>query len=275
MAFVFKTGVVKAGLLFLVLLNAGCAAQNLASHWQRDGFIADGSENEWPTPPQYYDADSRAVIYVMNDAEAVYLCLAANNEALKRKMLIDGLTLWLDPTGKKHKALGIHLTGVRPPRHSGAPGENALRRNKNKRPVLQTPKAVEITFSEATAPRSMSMDRIRRTGIDIGAGQPDSRRFVYEFKIPFAAAPSLSGLDPGTALGIGIETGKPDNNSRMRKPPEGTAGKGTKRGGGMRGGSGRDRPGGGSSSRAMAEPFETWIKVTLADRAVSQPMTGD
>ncbi len=260
MTFVFKTGVVKAGLLFLVLLNAGCATHNLASRWQRDGFIANGSEDEWPTPPQYYEEDSRAVIYVMNDVETLYLCLAANNEALKKKMLIGGLTLWLDPTGKKHKVFGIHLPGARPPRPPEAREEDTLRRKKDKRPILQTPKAVEITFSETSGPLPMSMDRVRRTGIDIGAGQPDGCRFVYEFKIPFTATPVLSALAPGTALGIGIETGKPDKNSRMRKPPEGTMDKGMKRGGGMRG-----RPGGGSSSKAMAEPFETWIKVTLAD----------
>ena len=181
-----------------------------------------------------------------------------------------GLTIWLDPTVEKNKIFGIHLpgAGAGPRGLSRKSGADDRQGNKKERQVLKTPTAVHITYAKATGPLSMPMAQVRQTGIEVGAGQPNGRRFVYEFKICFTAGPSLSALGPGKTLGIGIETGKTDMNHEMGKPTEGGMGR-TNHGGGMHGG----RPGGGSPAKAMDEPFETWTKVTLAHGNVLQPMT--
>ena len=277
---VIKINALKVGLLLFVLVGSGCTTHTVASHWRRDGFVTNGSEDEWPAAPQYYDGDRQANIRMMNDAEAIYLCFSTSDEALKKKLLMTGLTVWLDPAGEKHKTFGIHLpgAGTGPRGLSRKSGADDRQGNKKEGPALKTPKAVEITYAEATGPLSMPMAQVRQTGIDIGAGQPNGRRFVYEFKICFTAGPSLSGLGPGKTVGIGIETGKKDMNHEMDKPTEGGMGR-TNHGGGMGGMRGRGmhgggKPGGGSSAKAMGEPFETWIKVTLSDGSINPNARG-
>jgi hypothetical protein len=267
---VFRTTSVRVGLLLLVLVGTGCATHTVASHWRRDGVVANGSEDEWPAAPQYYNADRQAGIRIMNDADAIYLCFSTSNEALKKKLLMTGLTVWLDPAGEKHKTFGIHLPGAGPRGLPDKSGADDRQGDKKERPALKTPRGVEITYAGATGPLSMPMAQVRQTGINVGAGQPNGRRFVYEFKICFTAGPSLSVLGPGKTVGIGIETGKTDMNHEMRKPPEGGMGR-TNHGGGMHGGG---RSGGGSSAKAMGEPFETWIKVTLSDGSINPNARG-
>jgi len=280
MKFVVKTNALKVSLLLIVLVSTGCAAHTVASHWYRDGLTINGSEDEWPAAPQYYDADRQANIRMMNDADAIYLCFSTSDEALKKKLSMTGLTVWLDPAGEKHKTFGIHLpgAGAGPRGLSRKSGAADRQGNKKERPALKTPKAVDITYAEATGPLSMPMAQVRQTGIDVGVGQPDGRRFVYEFKICFTAGPSLSALGPGKTVGIGIETGKTDMNHEMGKPTEGGMGR-TNRGGGMggMGGGGMHgggRPGGGSPAKAMGEPFETWIEVTLSDGSINPNSQG-
>jgi hypothetical protein len=266
---VVRTNTLKVGLFLLALVSTGCAAHDVTSHWCRDGLTINGSEDEWPASFQYYDADRQIGIRMMNDADAVYICFVTNDKELKKKLLMTGLTVWLDPAGEKHKTFGVHLPGAGPrglPRKSGADDRQG---NKKESTTLKRPTAVDITYVETTGPLSMPMAQVRQTGIEVGAGQPNGRRFVYEFKICFTAGPSLSALGPGKTLGIGIETGKTDMNHEMGKPTEGGMGR-TNHGGGMHGGG---RPGGDSPAKAMDEPFETWTKVTLAHGNVLQPMT--
>jgi len=264
-----KTNAIKIGLLFVVV-STGCATHIVSSHWRQDGLTINGSEDEWPEVPQYYDSDRKVSLRMMNDADAVYLCFSTSDEALKKKLSMTGLTVWLDPAGEKHKTFGIHLPGAGPPGLPRKSGADDRQGDKNERPALKTPKTAEITYAGATGPLSMPMAQVRQTGIDVGVGQPNGRRFVYEFKICFTAGPSLSALGQGKTVGIGIETGKTDMNHEMRKPPEGGMDR-KNHGGGMGGGG---RPGGGSSAKAMGEPFETWIKVTLAGGSINPNARG-
>ena len=269
---VVKINALKVGLLLLVLVVTGCATHDVASHWCCDRLTINGSEDEWPAAFQYYDADRQVGIRMMNDADAVYICFSTNNEALKKKLSMTGLTVWLDPAGEKNKTFGVHLLGAGPRRLSRKSGADDRHEDKKERPVLKTPKAVEITYAEATGPLSMPMAQVRQMGIEVGAGQPDGRRLGYEFKIPFTAGPSLSAIGPGMTVGIGFEAGESGKNAEMRQPPDDATGGGTNRGGGKGSKSGGGRPGGGSSAKVMDEPFETWIKATLAQVTVLQPM---
>jgi len=264
---VAKINALKVGLLLFVLVGTGCATHTVASHWRRNAVVANGSEDEWLTPPQYYDGDRQANIRMMNDAEAIYLCFSTRDEALKKQLLMTGLTVWLDPAGEKNKTFGIHLPGASGgPRGLSRESKTGDRQGSKKEgPALKTPTAVEITYAKTTGPLSMPMAQVRQTGIDVGAGQPNGHRFVYEFKICFTAGPSLSALGPGKTLGIGIETGDTDMNHEMDKPTQGGMG-GTNHGGGMHGGG---KPGGNSPTKAMAEPFETWMKVILSDGSIN------
>ncbi|VTR67749.1 hypothetical protein DESC_610332 [Desulfosarcina cetonica] len=74
-------------------------------------------------------------------------------------------------------------------------------------PAVRLPESLRITYQDATGPLSMTMDEVRRTGIDIGVARGSDGRLCYEFKIAFRADPSLEGFRPGMCLGLGIQSG--------------------------------------------------------------------
>ena len=264
MNYLCKIHTVIIGLFFVQLLHTGCATHKVASHWRNDVIVVDGSEEEWPIAPQYYDEDTNTSIRVMNDAEAVYVCFTTNDESLKRKLMVTGLTLWIDSAGGKKESFGVHLSGAGP-RHRVKPDRGDTHQEvKNVRPpqlLLETPQKLGITRLDTIGPLTVTVSEAREMGVHVGAGQPDGRRFVYEYKIRFTAGPSLSALSPGMVMGIGITTEKSD--MEKETPPSdgmGRAYRGDR--GGMRGG---HKPGGGGfRSKEMGEPFEVWIKTSLS-----------
>jgi len=114
----------------------------------------------------------------MNDADAVYICFVTSDKELEKKLLMTGLTIWLDPTVEKNKIFGIHLpgAGAGPRGLSRKSGADDHQGNEKERQVLKTPKAVDITYAEATGPLSMPMAQVRQTGIEVGAEQPNGRQ---------------------------------------------------------------------------------------------------
>lgn len=265
-----NTILIRVGLLLLLMTAMGCAAHTAASHWKRDLLSMDGSEAEWPAVPQYYNAERQVGIRVMNDADAVYFCLVTSDEKLKKKILMTGLTVWIDPAGEQHKTFGLHLPGVGPRELAGKLKDGDHQAKSKARPVLKTPKSIAITYAEATGPLAMPMAQVRQTGIDVGAGQPDGRRCVYEFKIGFKAGPSLSTLGSGQTVGIGIEIGKQDKGQQRQGRSDSGMGR-AKRGGGGGGGGGmgsKGRSHGNAFPGAGSKLFETWLKISLAEGGI-------
>ncbi len=288
-----KQNAIKIVLLFSIVFQGGCSVNKVACHWRGYDIVANGYENEWQGSPQYYDKKRQLAIRVTNDVEALFLCVSTSDKALKKRIRMSGLTVWLDPQGGKEQIFGIHLLGgdtKRPDRGSG-PGAGAFRpaddrgrpeENEQKPPFSETLEELEISYWGATGPLKMRIDEVQRTGIDIGIGPPEGGRMVYEFNIGFKAAPSLSGLKPGMIVGLGIQTGasKPDGRKRASSgdqmgqggPGGGMGGPGS--GGGMGGpgpGGGMDRGGmgrgpGGSGPHDKNDLFEVWLQVQLADR---------
>jgi hypothetical protein len=278
-----KQNAIKIGLLILFVCQGGCAADKVTCHWRGYDIVANGYENEWQGSPQYYDKDRQVALRVTNDEEALFLCFSTSNRALKTRLLMTGLTVWIDPNGDKEQIFGIHLPGqdIKGPERGPRPGAGALRpadhrtertENEEKPPVSEPLHDLEISYWGATGPLKMSIDEVRRTGMDIGVGQPGDGRLIYEFNIGFKAAPSLSGLKPGMVVGIGIQAGASKQDTHKRRASADRMGQGGPgdlggpgSGGGLRtGGSGHEpeKPGPGD----RGDRFEIWMQVQLADR---------
>ena len=268
---------------------SGCSTPQVAGGWKQVEIVTNGMDSEWPANPQFVDDDLNMAAYVLNDHQSLALCIKT---AVKQPFLMDGLTVWIDATGGKEKILGIHVPGGsprgpghRPPSAAGAqpPAEKPPQTNGKKPPMapIEPIKHVAVTYGDATGPLTMTMEEIRRTGIDIGVGQAKGRSLVYEFSIAFKAAPSLADLAPGGMVGIGIMSGGADGEDRKPQRTDGDAGQGGPPGGGGGPGPGGSmgRPGGmmggpqmesghgGPSPGEKKDQRGVWLQVRLADQA--------
>ncbi|GAB6908118.1 hypothetical protein JCM12296A_39570 [Desulfosarcina cetonica] len=141
------------------------------------------------------------------------MCLTITETDFQRDTQRAGLTIWIDPQSGEQQTVGIHLPGQkgRPP--SGSPplsppnGRATADPSLRPPPAVRLPESLRITYQDATGPLSMTMDEVRRTGIDIGVARGSDGRLCYEFKIAFRADPSLEGFRPGMCLGLGIQSG--------------------------------------------------------------------
>lgn len=274
-----KRMAISIGSLVLLLFQGGCAPHQVATHWQGEDIIVNGCDNEWRGNPDYHDPDRQVTIRVTNDAEAIFLCIATGDDALKKQFGRTGLTVWLDPLGGKAQTFGIHLpVGGFERLHQGTQTGNLKPAGNG----LQTPspeplKSLAITYQDTTESLAMTIDEVRRTGIDVAFGQAGGGRWVYEFIIGFKAAPCLSGLGPGMVVGVGIQSGESKHEGRKRPasagqmgkgaPPGGKGGHGSGRGGGRGMNRGMNRDPGRSRSLDKGNPFEVRLEVQLAEHA--------
>jgi hypothetical protein len=101
----------KTGLLLLLICLSGCAPAKVHSHWRVSNVVADGYDGEWQGSPQFYDRDRKLTVRVINDAQALFLCISTSDGALKRQLTMGGMTLWIDPGSGESRVFGIHLPG--------------------------------------------------------------------------------------------------------------------------------------------------------------------
>ena len=264
--------------------------QQIAGTWKHTEIVANGIDNEWPGDPLLVDDDLQMAIRMVNDNQSLALCIEMGSEDLKGHPHMDGLTVWIDPKGGKAEVFGIHVRGgssmgpgPRPPAEAGTapPTDRDHRRPGEKQPQVPPMEQLEqaaITYCDATGPLTMSMDEIRRTGIDIGVGHGTGRSLVYEFNIAFKAGPSLEDLKPGMVIGIGILSGGAEPEGRKTaaadgdKPQDGPPGRGGGPGpggpmgrpGGMMGGGETGSGHGGPPSGAKQDHAGVWFQVQLA-----------
>jgi hypothetical protein len=266
--------VVAMVLILVTLFNSGCAPQSVNSVWAREKIVANGTEDEWRSPPQHYDRDRSVTIRVNNENEAIYLCFSTTDDALARQLIKSGLTLWIDPLGGQEKAFGIHLPSLdrgkhrKKARNLSSPSVEATDVGKRHRPsTIEMPDTLSITYAEATGPLEMSLAEIQHTGIHIGIGQRNGRGLVCEFAIRYDAAPCLRGLTQGTIAGIGFESATLRQGRSKDESSFDMRGRGSK-GGRSRGGFGQ--PGASRSSRKqMGKPYDLWLVVKLAHSAAA------
>ena len=137
---------------------------------------------------------------------------------------------------------------------------------------------VEIYRSGRSEPENLDIADAR--GIDLRASFT-GKHFVYELKIPLAVPNQDSiglGVRPGTAVGVGIETGKSDLNDLSRRPGGMAGGAGAMPptgafggfgGRGVVGRVGRLRP----NEPVLPESLKLWATVRLSTGANSSPAT--
>ena len=179
-------------LLAGIFLVAGCSTKmpEILTPWSKSQIQADGMDHEWSgIQPQYYDKEDRVSVRVMNNADAIFVCVSVQGDSLKQKILMNGLALTLDPEGEKIPPFKIEFNGLGPSTQSG----------------ITLPDSMEITYPYSSGPMAMSFTEAREKGVEIGMGYPETARMVFEAVIGFSAISSFGDIQPGTRLTLKIE----------------------------------------------------------------------
>ena len=80
----------------------------LASAWPDREISIDGKAPEWAGREAYYSEDDGFKIGFFNDADYLYVYLATWNRQKQAQILMNGLTVWIDATGRKKQTFGIN-----------------------------------------------------------------------------------------------------------------------------------------------------------------------
>jgi hypothetical protein len=272
-----RYGLISGAAVLLALV--GCATFNAFttdSHAPNRVITVDGMTDDWPGE-MYVVPNERMMAGFQNDGSYLYVALVVEDAAQRFQIVSRGMTVWFDPKGGKEKAFGIRYP-------LGLP-------EKERKPARVDPKGegltmpdlpdgalsdLEIVRSVKEPPRRMPVADVK--GLEIKV-VPGTGLLVYEMKIPLAADaahPIAVGAKPGSVVGIGFETDKPEAANLMRGDPgtDPAGGYGGGRGGGMggRGGmSGGSGPGGRGGQMMSAEPVKIWAFVQLAPAKAPAP----
>ncbi len=92
--------------LFLVLLSSCKTKSNYTSSWNGNpqGLIENKNSH---VEDMHYDTDAKMLYGLINDNENLYILLEVSDKTVQKKILISGLTFWMDTIGKKKEQLGI------------------------------------------------------------------------------------------------------------------------------------------------------------------------
>lgn len=262
------------GALLMVALAilSGCGGLDITSRWRTGDVAINGETTGWFAPAVPL-SDNQTSIVAMNDREFLFVGLRTTNRELQRQVIREGITWWFDREGGEQKRLGIHYPvggghNVAKPSDEEDTPEEGSGGVRDRSPM----NTGELDIYAAGEGQSRRMTKMATGGIDARVHRSKDTLY-YELQIPLndnGPHPFAIGAQPGTRIGVGMETA-------MRKVPEGLRGGTSERGGGPPGGGGGGRGGGvrgrGGSRPARQEvgtppvPIKAWVKIHLADQS--------
>ncbi len=167
-------------------------------------LVIDGQVTEWRTEWSL-DPDGKFIYNVCNDDSNLYVRIQISDVITQRKIGLFGFTLWMDPTGKKKRDLGLkYPVGA----HQGQQPLPELGKDAKKgdleRNLIQDVEGLELI--------GLAKDNIFSTraglmnGLQMAIIYTPDGTYQYEVKIPFKAF-KIKPADVKT-MGIGFETGR-------------------------------------------------------------------
>jgi len=250
--------------VFFVLSGCG-STRELAGGWTDSEITIDGKSGDW-IGATTYDKDQDVSIGIRNDEEFAYVCLITTNRMTQRQIMVNGLTVWFDPTGRKEKTFGIlfPVSTIREARRTMGEGERpepATQRNI----VDRVHQELEIVGADPNNRLRLSFVELK--GIELRMNATGSS-LVYELKIPLKPSenhPYAIGITGMGPLAVGFETEiiAPERIQRGDMPT-GTGAAG------IRGAARGNRPAGARPEAGMQgerpEPLDFWTRVQLAKK---------
>jgi len=252
---------------FIICLLILAACSTYESGYQDLPLIIDGSSSDWNTT---LESKNTGISHgISNDTEYLYIRLNISDTDIQKKILMAGLTIWIDTCGKKKESLGIICPIQKAPARIN---QNAMK-SLNNPPKFNKDQILEaefIGFKESVESYYIDNNPYEiKVSIDID----EFRSMYYEMRIPLLNIYKNYTDLSLKSLSIGFETGaiKMPNQDQMSANMGGgrsggmdspSRGKGGGRSGGMGG-----KPGGmsggipnQSSIINLTSPTKFWIK---------------
>ncbi|NVO19926.1 MAG: hypothetical protein HXX13_09510 [Bacteroidetes bacterium] len=93
--------------LFLLVLFASCSSTVYQAGLQSKPVKTDGIPSEWSLPLRFSDVKSGLQYAITNDTGNLFLCIRATETSTQMRMLMSGIELWIDPSGKHKRTTQI------------------------------------------------------------------------------------------------------------------------------------------------------------------------
>ena len=273
------------GSLIFVLIATSCKKNEISSIWRDGEIIIDGDSGEW-TQDLVYNEDNNISFGIRNDAEALYMCLVTSDRELVRKIVGNGLIIWLDSDGGKDRSFGIKYPvgmigrGASAREFMGAKRDPNNRLNDDQFDLLfeQQFTELQVLAQKGKEKNMYALKEAKEKGLEVKASMKNGI-LIYEAKTPFNFDGGIAAisLDSSNPVGVGLETPNIDlaeirkNRSRDSSAMGGADSEGGmsggRRGGGGRGGMGGGRGGGMGGRQEMntSSPVKIWTTVALAE----------
>jgi hypothetical protein len=181
---IFRKSGMKMLLVFAFVRAGTVVAQKLPSVQSvvkelPPNTVIDGKADEWNNNFQAYNKSSNVFYTVAHSEERFYMVIRATNRSIMKKIISGGITLTIDPNGKRHDDNAVKLTFPVLTTSEQSMIANAL--NQTTGADKETTDAVLELANEAL---TKSVKTIRMSQ---AAGQPDTSLSIYN-RLGFKAA---------------------------------------------------------------------------------------
>jgi len=281
--------VIVAATLLFSCKTAQKTSRTAAGTWQAHPITADGANSDWPAPYPFYDEKAKVGYAVSNDRDNLYITMQTGDQQTVMKILRNGLTVWIDTSGKKE----MHTSITYPLENPNGGGMRMQHGNGQEQP--ERPAAEEMHRKVLENARDMSLAGFNNCnggflihqnnscGIVVRIGFDEYNTLIWEAVVPLRAfyKNSLTPADAGKPLSVcfaitGMKQpagGGGQSGGGMHAGGGGMRGGGMGGGGGMRGGGGGMRGGGmngggmNGDRQHLFESTKTWYHTGLAYKA--------
>jgi hypothetical protein len=207
----------------------------------------DSSRMQRPVPEMSYDEDTKTAYAAYNIGQSFYVHLEITDPAQQRKIVQNGLELWIDVKGKKNKKTGIAFPlpdkerAFTPPGDKGSDPAEKLSVRKAIEPILARKKEMTVTgfVKEVNGTQPAHL----RDGFQVVLHFKNDT-LIYDAEIPFTVFAKALPPDKSISIGI-IEKGLLPGLNDGGMPGEGGGGSGGGENGPPPGGGGGPPPDGG------------------------------
>jgi len=217
-----------------VLMGCGSSLQ-IDSKWRTKEVIIDGKNTEWEGG--VYLKDLNAVVNIYNDSQNLYLGIISPDKQLAKKIMMNGLTVWIDRTGSDDKNFGVHFPigmfnqdapaafGMKEAEEKENPDKNddGEERMRQPPPTMKDEMfdrgLTEYEILVSGGKLESRIQSVEKNGIEVKMGH-DEDKILYELKMPlkiYGDIPYAIGADTGQVVSIGLSTGEVDLDKIKKK----------------------------------------------------------
>ncbi len=169
-------------------------------------IVIDAKVEEWQND-WVADSEGKFLYTICNDANDLFIRIKMSDILTQRRVALFGLTVWLDPSGKKKEKIGLKYPFGTSDLSSTPPTATTMNRNQKRGDVeKELLSDLEVLELIGLAKENIISSRLGlMNGIQVLISATEDGSYMYEAKIPFKAFRlKKSEIE---VLGVGFETG--------------------------------------------------------------------